>query len=337
MFFSIIIPLFNRPTELKELLNSLLNQRYKNFEIVIIEDGSKISAKHIVEKFDGKLDLHYYVKENEGQGFARNLGFQKANGDFFIVFDSDIIVPENYLQLVLEGINEGELDAFGGPDAAHNSFTPIQKAISYSMTSPFTTGGIRGNKKHVGQFHPRSFNMGISRKVWEQTGGFKLSRRSEDIEFSIRMIQLGYRVGLIAPAFVYHKRRTSFNQFYNQTYNFGKGRIDIYCLYPSELKLVHALPSLFVTGIMLLLMLNVINFLTMYEMVFIKQVAWIGNSLIILYSVLIGLHALWVCKSIRVAFLSLIAAYTQLFAYGTGFIHQYAFKFLLNKKSVKLN
>jgi len=335
MFFSIIIPLFNRPTELKELLNSLLNQRYKDFEIIIIEDGSTLTAKHIVEKFDGKLDIHYYLKENEGQGFARNLGFQKAKGDFFIVFDSDIIVPENYLHLVLAGIKEGELDAFGGPDAAHSSFTPIQKAISYSMTSPFTTGGIRGNKKHVGQFHPRSFNMGISRKVWEQTSGFRLSRRSEDIEFSIRMIQLGYRVGLIAPAFVYHKRRTSFNQFYNQTYNFGKGRIDIYCLYPSELKLVHALPSLFVTGVILLLMMNVINFLTMYEMYLIKKVAWIGNSLVILYSVLIWLHALWKCKSIRVAFLSLIAAYTQLFAYGTGFIHQYASKFLLDKKIVK--
>ena len=337
MFFSIIIPLFNRPEELKELLNSLLEQRYKDFEVIVIEDGSSIPAKHIVEKFEKKLDIKYFAKENQGQGFARNLGFQKARGDFFIVFDSDIIVPGNYLQLVLEGIKEDKLDAFGGPDAAHDSFTPIQKAISYSMTSPFTTGGIRGNKKHVGQFHPRSFNMGISRRVWEETSGFKLSRRSEDIEFSIRMIQLGFKVGLIAKAFVYHKRRTSFKQFYKQTYNFGKGRIDIYCLYPNELKLVHALPSLFVVGFMFLLMFNVINFLTMYEMVFIDQIAWLGNSFILLYSVLLVLHALWSSKSIQVAVLSLIAAYTQLFAYGTGFIHQYATKFLLNKKSTQLN
>src|SRR5690606_30084149 len=337
MFFSIIIPLFNRPQELKELLNSLTEQQYKDFEVIIIEDGSLIPAKSIVDKFETILDIKYFVKENQGQGFARNLGFQMARGDFFIVFDSDIVVPKNYLSLVLEGINEDGLDAFGGPDAAHETFTPIQKAISYSMTSPFTTGGIRGNKKHVGQFHPRSFNMGISRKVWEETNGFKLSRRSEDIEFSIRMIQHGFKVGLISKAFVYHKRRTSFKQFYKQTYNFGKGRIDIYCLYPSELKLVHALPSLFVVGLMVLIMLNVINFLTMYEMIFINQITRIGNSFILLYSVLLWLHALWSSKSLRVAFLSLIAAYTQLFAYGTGFIHQYATKFLLNKKNTQLN
>ena len=203
------------------------------------------------------------------------------------------------------------------------------------MTSPFTTGGIRGNKKHVGQFHPRSFNLGISREVWQKTGGFKLSRRSEDIEFSIRMINSGFKVGLISDAFVYHKRRTSFAQFYTQTYNFGKGRIDIYCLYPEELKPVHALPAVFVLGLVCLLMINVINLLTMDEIYFLHILGWIGNSVLGLYTILLFLHALITNKNLKVALLSVIAAFTQLLSYGTGFLSQYASYFITNKKKVK--
>ena len=206
MFFSIVIPLYNRPDEIKELLASLSQQTYTSFEVIIVEDGSSKPAKHIVQSFSSRLDIHYFEKKNEGQGFARNYGFERAKGDYFIVFDSDIIVPSGYLEVVKRSIEENKWDAFGGPDAAHESFTTIQKAISYSMTSPFTTGGIRGNKKHVGQFHPRSFNMGLSRALWSDIGGYNLSRRSEDIEFSIRMINSGYKVGLIPEAFVYHKR-----------------------------------------------------------------------------------------------------------------------------------
>lgn len=335
MFFSIIVPLYNRPVEIKEMLSSLLDQTYKEFEVIIVEDGSKNKAEHIIDKFKDRLDIQYFFKENEGQGFARNYGFERAKGDFFIVFDSDIIVPEGYLLKVIEGIEKDKLDAFGGPDAAHSSFTAIQKAISYSMTSPFTTGGIRGNKKHVGQFHPRSFNLGISRAVWEKTGGFKLSRRSEDIEFSIRMINSGFKVGLIPDAFVYHKRRTSFAQFYKQTYNFGKGRIDIYCLYPKELKPVHALPAVFVLGLAFLLMIDVINLLTMDEIYFLHILGLIGNSFLAIYTILLFLHALVSTKSLKVAFLSVIAAYTQLIAYGSGFLSQYAQKFITNKKASK--
>lgn len=335
MFFSIIVPLYNRPVEIKEMLSSLLDQTYKEFEVIIVEDGSKNKAEHIIDKFKDRLDIQYFFKENEGQGFARNYGFERAKGDFFIVFDSDIIVPEDYLLKVIEGIEKDKLDAFGGPDAAHSSFTAIQKAISYSMTSPFTTGGIRGNKKHVGQFHPRSFNLGISRAVWEKTGGFKLSRRSEDIEFSIRMINSGFKVGLIPDAFVYHKRRTSFAQFYKQTYNFGKGRIDIYCLYPKELKPVHALPAVFVLGLAFLLMIDVINLLTMDEIYFLHILGLIGNSFLAIYTILLFLHALVSTKSLKVAFLSVIAAYTQLIAYGSGFLSQYAQKFITNKKASK--
>ena len=174
MLFSIVIPLYNRPQEINELLDSLTRQQYPSFEVIVIEDGSFKPAQDIVMRYRDRLDIHYYRKENEGQGFARNFGFARAKGDYFIVFDSDVLVPEDYLQKVVTGIQRDGWDAFGGPDAAHPSFTNMQKAISYSMTSPFTTGGIRGNKQHVGQFHPRSFNMGISKNVYQHTNGFKL-------------------------------------------------------------------------------------------------------------------------------------------------------------------
>lgn len=175
MFFSIIIPLYNRPQEIDELLNSLSKQTYLQFEVLIIEDGSTKDAKAIVDKYEHKLDLKYFVKPNAGQGFARNYGFERAKGDFFVIFDSDCLIPEDYLEIVKDYLFEHDLDAYGGPDAAHESFTPIQKAISTAMTSPFTTGGIRGNAKHIGQFHPRSFNMGVSREVFEKVGGFILT------------------------------------------------------------------------------------------------------------------------------------------------------------------
>ncbi len=329
MFFSIIIPLYNRPQEIKELLDSLTSQQYKGFEVIVVEDGSSMPAQDIVESYRDKLDVHYYAKVNEGQGFARNYGFSQAKGDYYIVFDSDILVPNDYLLSVLQGLDRDRWDAFGGPDAAHHSFTAIQKAISYSMTSPFTTGGIRGNKQHVGQFHPRSFNMGISKEVYEKTGGFKLSRRSEDIEFSIRMLSNGFRVGLIPEAFVYHKRRADFFQFFKQTHSFGKGRIDIYQLYPSELKLVHALPSLFVGGLISLIFLNLLNVWTNGAITVVHALAQMGNLFLLFYTLFLFLHAWVTTKNLKVAVLSVIAAYTQLIAYGTGFIKQYINELLL--------
>lgn len=333
MFFSIVIPLYNRPDELRELLTSLLHQTYKSFEVIIVEDGSTKPGDKVAQYFDNRLDIRYFRKENEGQGFARNYGFAQANGDYFIVFDSDILVPQNYLEIVKNDINEQGWDAFGGPDAAHASFSIIQKAISYSMTSPFTTGGIRGNKRHVGQFHPRSFNMGISKAVWESTGGYKLSRRSEDIEFSIRMINAGFKVGLIPEAFVYHKRRTSFSQFYKQTKAFGKGRIDIALLYPKELKLVHTLPTIFTSGVTVLLVLNIINLFIVTDIKLLQYIVYMGNILLIAYTVLLALHALLTTKNILVALNAVVAAYTQLFAYGTGFMKNYVDRIWLKKNT----
>lgn len=333
MFFSIIIPLYNRPDELRELLTSLVSQTYQSFEVIIVEDGSSRPGDLIAQHFSKNLDVKYFKKENEGQGFARNYGFARSSGDYFIVFDSDILVPPNYLEQVHAAITLHGWDAFGGPDAAHASFTTIQKAISYSMTSPFTTGGIRGNKKHVGQFHPRSFNMGLSRAVWESTGGYKLSRRSEDIEFSIRMINSGYKVGLIPEAFVYHKRRTSFPQFYKQTKGFGKGRVDISLLYPKELKLVHTLPSIFTLGVIVLLVLNIINSFIFNDILLLKYMVYLGNIFLLAYTVLLFLHALVVTKHILVAVYGVVAAFTQLFAYGTGFMKNYVDRIWLKKNT----
>lgn len=333
MFFSIVIPLYNRPDEIKELLASLTQQTYTSFEVIVVEDGSSKPSDKIVQLFSDRLDISYFKKENEGQGFARNYGFACAKGDFFIVFDSDILVPKDYLEIVKDSIEKNGWDAFGGPDAAHESFTTIQKAISYSMTSPFTTGGIRGNKKHVGQFHPRSFNMGISRKVFETTGGYKLSRRSEDIEFSIRMINLGYKVGLIPEAYVYHKRRTSFSQFYRQTKAFGKGRVDISMLYPSELKLVHSLPAVFTLGLIVLIVLNIINFSIFTHFLPLQILVNLGNLGIVAYVILLFLHALFKTKSLSVAINSVVAAFTQLIAYGTGFMTNYIDRKWLHKNT----
>src|SRR4051812_5329030 len=258
MFFSIIIPLYNRPQEISELLGTLTLQTYKQFEVLVIEDGSTNRAEEIANSYADRLDLRYFEKPNEGQGFSRNFGFERAKGDYFIIFDSDCLIPADYLQIVNDYLKTNWLDAYGGPDDAHPSFTPVQKAISCSMTSPFTTGGIRGNKKGIGQFHPRSFNMGVSRKVWETVGGFIITRSGEDIEYSIRIHSAGFKIGLIPEAKVYHKRRTNFMQFYKQLHFFGRARINVYKFFPQELKWIHFFPAAFTVGILVSLILNIL-------------------------------------------------------------------------------
>ncbi len=321
MFFSIIIPLYNRPQEIKELLETLTQQTYKQFEVLVIEDGSVNDAAEIVKNFADKLNVSYFVKANEGQGFTRNYGFERAKGDYFIIFDSDCLIPPDYLQIVNDYLNTNWLDAYGGPDDAHPSFTAIQKAISYSMTSPFTTGGIRGNKKGIGQFHPRSFNMGISRQVWEKAGGFIITRSGEDIEYSIRIHSMGYKIGLIPDAKVYHKRRTNFLQFYKQLHFFGRARINVYKFYPKELKLVHFFPALFTLGLLFSLIANVFGW----------KIAELCNFILAIIILLIFFHAWWKNKSAKVAFLSIIASFTQLIAYGLGFMQDFWKRIVLKR------
>ena len=321
MFFSIIIPLYNRPQEIKELLESLTLQTYKAFEVLVIEDGSVKDAAEVIKSFTDQLDVKYFVKPNEGQGFARNFAFGRAQGNYFIIFDSDCLIPADYLQIVNDSLTTNWLDAYGGPDDAHPSFTATQKAISYSMTSPFTTGGIRGNKKGIGQFHPRSFNMGISRQVWEKAGGFIITRLGEDIEFSIRIHSMGFKIGLIPDAKVYHKRRTNFLQFYKQLHFFGRARINVYKFFPKGLKAVHFFPSIFTLYLIFTLIANIFGWL----------VAVLCNLIGVLIILLIFFHAWWKSKSVKVAFLSIIAAFTQLTAYGLGFMQDFWKRIVLKK------
>lgn len=319
-FYSLIIPVYNRPSEIDELLESLTQQTFKNFEVVIVEDGSEQPCKSVIDKYSSKLNISYYLKDNAGQGFARNYGFEKAKGDYYIVFDSDCIIPAKYLEIVDEAIESNKLDAFGGPDKEHESFTLTQKAISYSMTSPFTTGGIRGSRKHMGTFHPRSFNMGISKEVYAKTQGYKITRMGEDIEFSIRILENGFKVGLIPDAYVYHKRRTNLFQFYNQLHFFGRARINISRFYPKELKLVHTFPALFLVGWILLPIFFLISPILFKS----------GLVLLTIYLALIFFHSLFAQKNILVAGLSVLTSIVQLLAYGVGFLKE-GFKKLTNK------
>jgi glycosyltransferase involved in cell wall biosynthesis len=313
MFFSIIIPVYNRPDELRELLGSLTKQTYTNFEVIVVEDGSTTKADGVVAEFADQLNIRYFFKENSGQGFTRNYGFERATGDYFVIFDSDALIPPHYFAAVVRRLTTNWLDAYGGPDAAHPDFTPIQKAISYSMTSPFTTGGIRGSKKNLGgTYHPRSFNMGLSRKVWETVGGYKLSRMGEDIEFAIRIIDNGFTTGLIPDAFIYHKRRTNFGQFFRQLRFFGRARINISRYFPAELKLVHTFPALFT-----LFVFSVPVWAFISPFLFSLSV-----SSLLIFSLLICIDATRKEKSSTVGLLSVIAAFTQLTGYGVGFLSE---------------
>jgi len=321
--YSIIIPVYNRPDELKELLECLVLQTLKTFEVIIVEDGSKDKADAVVQSFKNWLDIHYFFKINGGQGFARNYGFEKASGDYFILLDSDALVEPDYLAIVNQKLDSDFVDLYGGPDTDHPSFSPIQKAISYSMTSIFTTGGIRGKKNNMGgTFHPRSFNMGLSRKVWESTGGFQTSRMGEDILFSIGAIRLGFRSALIPEAFIYHKRRTKFLQFFKQLKFFGRARINIARYYPDELKLVHTFPLLFTLGVCSI---------PLWFLIF-KPFFYLGLTGVGIYIILLFLDAFKTTKSVEVAILSVAAAFVQLFGYGTGFLQE-GWKRIWEKKS----
>ncbi len=311
MRFSVIIPVYNRPDELRELLTSLTKQTVLPYEVIVVEDGSVMSSQAVVDRFSSQLPMKYITKANGGQGFARNDGFRVATGDYFVIFDSDALVPPHYFQSVTEQLTTDWLDAYGGPDAAHPDFTPIQRAIGYAMTSPFTTGGIRGSKRNLGgQYHPRSFNMGLSRQVWEKTGGYRISRMGEDIELAIRIIRSEFRTGLIADAFIFHKRRTNFVQFFRQLRFFGRARINVARMYPDELKLVHWFPLAFT-----LFLISVPLWALLSSLLFSLSLA-----LLLLFSGLLFADVFRKTQSVQVAGLSVVAGFVQLTGYGIGFM-----------------
>lgn len=314
---SLIIPVYNRPNEVEELLDSLTRQSETNFEVVIVEDGSKETCQHVVEAFKDKLDVSYSYIPNGGPGNARNYGAKQSKGDYLIVLDSDCILPPDYIKSVNKELKETGADAFGGPDKASDSFTDVQKAINYSMTSFFTTGGIRGGKKKMDKFYPRSFNMGVRREVYQALGGFSRMRFGEDIDFSIRIFKGGYTCRLFPGAWVYHKRRTDFRKFFKQVHNSGIARINLYKKYPESLKLVHLLPAAFTLGVAIFLL----------------------GTLFCPYSLLpIALYALLVCidstirnRSLSIGLYSVAASFIQLIGYGTGFLRAWWNRCILGK------
>lgn len=318
MYYSLIIPVYNRPDEIDELLASLLNQDYKkDFEIVIIEDGSSISCASIIKKYTDKLSISYYYKSNSGPGASRNYGMKIAKGDYFIVLDSDCILPNNYLSSIEDNLRNKFVDCFGGPDKALDSFSDIQKAINFSMTSFLTTGGVRGGSEKVGKFQPRSFNMGISKEAFLKSGGFGNIHPGEDPDLSIRLWNLGFETALFKDSYVYHKRRIDWNKFHTQVSKFGKARPILNSWYPSYSKITFWFPSLFLFGFIFSL---VIAFKFPYLF-----------YCYVLYFVLLGILSLIQNRSFKIAFYSIVATVVQFYGYGMGFFKSYVKIFILKK------
>ncbi len=314
--YSIIIPVYNRPDELHELLDSLLLQDLlaedaPSYEVIVVEDGSQHTAQGVCQYFSDKLPLRYFFKKNSGPGLSRNYGMEKAQGNFFLFFDSDCILPPAYLKTLHKQLMQYRLDAFGGPDASHSSFSTLQKAINYAMTSFLSTGGIRGKKKRLGTYQARSFNMGFTREVYQATKGFGKMRVSEDIDLSIRIRRAGFKLQLIPDAFVYHKRRADFRAFFNQAFSFGKGRACLVKKYPSQFKIVHTLPSAWLLFVLLML-----------------PIAWLWQEgfqlqlfILLLYITLIFSDCVANTKNFWVGLLSVPAVFVQLTGYGLGFLN----------------
>lgn len=315
--YSIIIPVYNRIDEVDDLLKSLAAQKCKDFEVIIVEDGSTNPCNEIVASYSDKIDIKYYFKDNEGRSIARNYGMERSSGDYLIFFDSDCVIPPDYFAVLTQSLEKSPVDCFGGPDAAHESFSNTQKAINYSMTSFLTTGGIRGGKVQLEKFTPRTFNMGFSREVYDKVGGFR-EMFSEDIDMSTRIRNAGFGISLIRAAYVYHKRRVNMKLFARQVYVFGMSRITLKLLYPESLKLVHLLPAVFVIGSLALIFLSIF-------------VSWWFAVPLLVYFGAIFITALISTKSLGIALKALPASILQLGGYGVGFIRAYVTKIVFRQ------
>lgn len=316
MLYSIIVPVYNRPDEVKELLDSLLAQTVKPFELVLVEDGSKERCDHLIGHYRSFFTIHYYYKENSGRSETRNYGMERANGDYLLFFDSDVILPPFYFEKLEAAMQATPCDCFGGPDAADDSFSDMQKAVNHAMTSFWTTGGIRGGKAVMEKFCPRTFNMGFSKEVYKQVGDFK-DMMGEDIDLSIRIRNAGFTIRLIREVFVYHKRRIDLGRFYKQVNNFGQARIWLQILHPGSLKLVHAAPALMlIMGVALLVASIFFPWLLLLPL---------------LYVMLIFTDSVIKNKSFKVAMQSVVAAAVQITGYGMGFLKAFWFKMILKR------
>lgn len=330
MKYSIIIPVYNRPEEVNELLQSLTKQTYRDMEVIIVEDGSTVTCESVVRNYAGKLQLRYYTKENSGPGMTRNFGAEHSQGDFLIILDSDCVLPAGFLQAIEDELMRKDCDAWGGPDRAHDGFSSVQKAINYSMTSFLTTGGIRGGKKQMDKkFYPRSFNMGIRRSLYRQLDGFSSMRFGEDIDLSLRIYKSNANCRLFPDAWVWHKRRTDFKKFFRQVHNSGIARINLMKRHPGSLKLVHLLPAVFTLGVFACLFLLLIGggltILTLCPNVAIHYNLGMALTLaglvpLLLFSFVVFVDSSFRNKSCKVGVLSILASFIQLLGYGTGFL-----------------
>lgn len=313
MFFSVIIPVYNRPSEVSELFSSLLKQSMPDFEVILVEDGSTLKADGVVSQFESQLPIRYFFQKNQGQGFARNFGMRQAKGDFFIILDSDVILPADYLSRLKKAITARGLDAFGGPDAAASDFSSLQKAMDFAMTSFWTTGGIRGKLKDPSKYQARGFNMGVSRSVFETTGGFIDPNQGEDIEWSIRIKKADFKLELVEEAFVYHKRKNTLKSFAKQAFSFGRNRVNVSRFHPEAIKLVHCLPTFF-----LLFLISIPVNAIFYQIYLIPQLLLLG-----IWAGLVIYDASWKYRSILVGGLALMTSLIQLCCYGSGLVFEF--------------
>lgn len=318
LFFSVVVPVYNRPDEMKEFLESLTESDYRiPFEVVIVEDGSSIPCREIAEQFSGKLQISYYFKPNSGPGDSRNFGMKKAVGDYFLIFDSDCIIPKTYLRTVEYELEREYVDCFGGPDAALDSFSDVQKAINFAMTSIMTTGGIRGGSETLDKFQPRSFNMGISRKAFEASGGFGNIHPGEDPDLSIRLWEMGFRTRLFSRAFVYHKRRIDWNKFFTQVNKFGKARPILDRWYPKYAKFTYFFPTIFMLGIpvsIVLAFFGILHFVVAYVFYFIFAFLLASMQ-----------------NGVKIGSYAVMAILIQFYGYGTGFLKSFCYVRLLKR------
>ncbi|MDT0646059.1 glycosyltransferase [Zunongwangia sp. F260] len=322
--YSFIIPVFNRPVETRELLQSMLQLDFEApFEVVIIEDGSTISSEGVVSEFKDQLQISYYFKPNSGPGSSRNYGMERAKGNYFLILDSDVILPSDYLNQVDLFLKYNYCDCFGGPDAAHESFSDLQKAIDYSMTSVLTTGGIRGKKSSVNKFQPRSFNMGISKEAFQKTGGFGRIHPGEDPDLSLRLIIANFSTCLIPEAKVFHKRRIDWSKFYLQVKKFGLVRPILNKWHPGSAKITYWFPSVFIVGLgasIILAIFGIPIFVAIY----------------ILYFGVIGIDAAVRNRSLKIGILAVPAVFIQFSGYGYGFLRSFYQIQVLNKNEEKV-
>ena len=323
MKYSFVIPVYNRPDEVDELLESLCQQELGDFEVLVVEDGSSIPCEEVVARYADRLDVHYYTKPNSGPGQTRNYGVERAKGEYVLILDSDAVLPGGYIAAVEAELAANPCDAFGGPDRSHASFTAMQKAINYAMTSFFTTGGIRGGKKKMDKFYPRSFNMGVRTEVYRQLGGFSEMRFGEDIDFSTRIFKGGYTCRLFPEAWVWHKRRTDLRKFFKQVHNSGIARINLTKRHPGTLKLVHLLPAVFTVGCLLLVVLAAV-----------AAIAgcphwWAMLAPLALFSLIILVDATRAEHSLGVGVRAVAAAFVQLTGYGSGFLRAWWWRCVL--------